>query len=202
VFVFATAAIYRVFAADGDDVDALGTLRATFGEGWRLARVALLCGFVLFVWSVIGGGVAFTAFRTAGALGGFVFGGVSLAVLGLLYVFTQLVYAGAALEGTGATVSFVSALGRVRDAGTRRGALLAGAAIAAQFIPTFVIDSAVRQLFVMEPGLRWTPALGAVLDAFTGTLFFTAVITVAAIDYRVRSEGIDLEAALEAVASA
>jgi hypothetical protein len=200
--VFATAAMYRVFGAEDNAEDPWRALRWAFGEGWRLLRAMLLVGVVMTALSAVGFFLTFFAFRVARGPGSMVSGALFVVVFGLVITFGQLVLADAVLEGTGATVSFLSALERVRAAGTKRSLLLGAAAFAAQAVPGALVLQVIRQLTMMQPGLRWSFALSPVLSAFTGTLFFTAVITVAAIDYRLRREGTDLEAALEAAAPA
>jgi hypothetical protein len=115
-----------------------------------------------------------------------------------LLLVCQLALATAVLEGTGATGSFRTAAVRALRSGQRtRTALLSYALVSTYavlvYAPVLVLVTLARATNQGLLTVATTP-----LEGMASFPFLVAVVTVAAADYRIRSEGADLEAALNA----
>lgn len=137
----------------------------------RLLRVGLVAGFSILVVFAALFAVAVLTARALGAIGA---GGVS--VIGSLIAAWARAFAPAA---------------------RRRSALLAYAIVLAYSAPAFVIGAAFAflALAMRQP---WLTVLVYPVATTVSFGFFAAVVTVAANDYRVRREGADLDAVLDA----
>ncbi len=195
--VYAFAALVMLFAGEDDDPGPFALFGAAFASFWRLFRISLMTGFLIVVavaviailvslLSTVGGVVAGTVVIVAGVLAG-----IPLAFA------MELAICNAAIEGTGATKSVGNALYRVSARGSLlRSALLGYATTLCYFVPSMLV-TAVAGMFVVTTKQTWIAIAAQPLDRVVTMPFFAALMTVAAIDYRVRSEGIDLEAALD-----
>jgi hypothetical protein len=197
LLIYTLAALAMLFAGDRDDASALALLRTALTSFWRLLRVSIVIALLFVVCGIAFGLLVFAAMQVMpGAF--FVAAAAGVLVLVPPAFALQLALFDAALEGTGATLSVGAAFRRAFGHGeTRRTVWLAYATAIAYFAPQFVVASAA--LFVaMMPGLQWVLLVVPPLNALTGVLFGAAICTVAAVDYRMRHEGADLEAVLDA----
>jgi hypothetical protein len=195
--IYTLAALAMLFAGDDDDASALALYRTALASFWRLLRVAIVTSFLLGVCALAFGIMLFVSTLIAPAA--FFVAALAAVVLIVPPGFVlQIALVDAALEGTGATTSVGTAFRRACAQGAAgRTAWLAYAVAIAYFAPQLVVTSAAQFLAVI-PGFRWVVLIMPPLNALTGLLFAAAVCTVAAVDYRVRHEGADLEAVLDA----
>ncbi|MGD0051017.1 MAG: hypothetical protein ABSD03_04245 [Vulcanimicrobiaceae bacterium] len=201
--VFASAALALIFV--GPDGTTLGeVLSRLFAAPWRFVRAALLYGFlgVVGILPLLG---LISTMR----------GGTSTTVLVVVLLFfvwlvpalvgafeLQLAFVGCAIEETGATLSLMNACERSLRPGLRwRTVLLAFALTAAQTVPSFVLGWLIG-VIAFTLGTPWVASLGVAVVEPLVWVVVIALTTVAAVDYRVRVEGSDLEAVLDATAPA
>ena len=188
-----------VLAAGADEAprSALAVLRAALARFWSLLGATILIGLLILAVLVVGAIPGLVAARTGGNVAGIV---VTAAVVPLA-VFPALVLCLAfpivVLERVGAAAGIRRALERARRDGLRR-AFLLGLAFLAFVIGLPLAVSAGLATLADLPAL-WlvNVVVPLVNDLLLGTLG-TALITVSAVDYRVRSEGTDLAAAADA----
>jgi hypothetical protein len=196
--IYAIVALTLLFAGSEDRPSAFALYGAALGSFWRYLRVSIMTGFLLGITAALGALLIFVASTAAGVAGTVVAAAVAAIVAVPVFFVLQLALADAALEGTGATTSVGDAFRRALSGDQRvRTAKLAFAAVLCYFAPQFVIEAA-SALLVDLTKQRWIAVLAPPLEMITGLVFFAAVVTVAAIDYRVRKEGADLDAVLDA----
>ncbi|HTW84825.1 MAG TPA: hypothetical protein VMD91_12200 [Candidatus Sulfotelmatobacter sp.] len=188
------AAAVRLYG--GESLGAVDALRAVVRDDpWRLVRLALLTGFIgaVGLW-ILGGLIGLVGGAASGA--GVI---VLLIVAGPVTAFFQLAFATCVLEGTPAVVSLGNAWSRAFAFGERRrSVLLLYAIILAEWVPLYGIDAigtGLSRLFQLPLFATVTQGAGGPI----GTAIGAALLTVAALDYRVRTQGADLEAALDGV---
>lgn len=170
----------------------------------RLLRAGLVAGFVFSLAWIVANAVSGLAWRemASGAIAiapaGAVLLGAAFAILYPLMLVSQVAVATAVLEGTGGTRSFVVAATRALVPGQRlRTALLAYAVSLAYSVLNGLPDLALGAE-ARSTDHWWLTAAAVPLATIGSFAFLAAVVTVAANDYRVRREGADLEAALDA----
>lgn len=199
---FAFAALVLLFAGAEPGANALLLYRAAFASFWRILRVGFVDVFLTGVAVAIAVLLTFGLSAVAGIAGTIV--GMVLGALAVIPIFftLQLAFSGAVLEGTGAMNSIDAAFRRAFSRGARaRTAKLSFAAILTYAGPNYII-SGLLAYASLATGRTWLIVLASPLALATAFVFFTAVVTIAGIDYRVRAEGVDLEAALDVVESA
>lgn len=194
--IYGGAAILLLIAGLDDRPDPLRLLRDVFARFLGLFGAA----FVTNMLNALVGGTAFAiaaAVVRAGVVAGALVGVALFAVVAPMVFAFELGFAIAVLEDVGGIEGVRRAWRRTMRNDRGRTWRLAFAALAAGLGPVFVLDSAIEMLAKL-PGLRWTPGAAALVETMTAFVFFNAVLAVASIDYRVRQEGLDLEAVLDA----
>jgi hypothetical protein len=203
----AFAALVRAFGEAGSRTRILPSLSAALRDFPRSvgAYLVLLVAFVVL--SGIAAGLAYLGFVTGRGVAGEIGAIVASLALGLpalvlvapLYVVMLVAYPTTILERRGPFHGFAMACKRVLSGDLRRGMLLGVAFLIATAALPFAVDEALSQV-VDFTGQQWTglvePPLGSLLGAFS-----TALGIVAALDFRLRREGTDLQAVLESAAS-
>ena len=197
LYVYAFAALAMLFGREDDGANGLTLLGTAFASFWRLFRVSLATGILIAV--AVGAGALVVTL--ASAVGGSIGAGVAILLVALaivpVFFAMELALCDAAIEGTGATISIGNAFRRAFPRGGRvRTILLAYAATLCYFVPSMVIGGAFGMLAI---GMRerWIAVAAQPLETVGTLVFFAALTTVAAIDYRVRAEGSDIEASLD-----
>jgi hypothetical protein len=196
---FAWPALIRLFA-EPERGSAAELLRRSLPDVGRVLATSLLIWTLVFVpliVLVIGWGIAYGLWRVPGGIIAAVVVGAPLLVVApaafcVLCIITPILI----LERSGPWESVRTAVRRARRGGFARASLLGAAILAAVLIPVQLLDGGLAQLAHL-PGWWWIPIPGVVLEGMIGTAFGSAVVTVVAIDYRVRAQGTDLHAALD-----
>jgi hypothetical protein len=199
VLIFAFAALALLFSGAAEDRSALELYREAFGSFWRLLGVALASGFVAAL--VVALAVFLSGIGLA--IGGFA--GLALVLLAVLLLtapllfVAQLALANAVLEEMGVLDALDSAFSRslLFGAQRRRTYLLALAVMIAYLAPRAIVTGTLAWVAVLTQQ-RWLLMLTPALVTLFAFVFVSAIVTVAALDYRVRAEGDDLEAVLDA----
>lgn len=197
------AALAQLYAGTEEQPSALGLFTAAFGSFWRLLRVALACAFVaglVVALAIFAGSIG----RGIGGPAGWGLTASAVLLLGSPIVFVaQLALANAVLEGMGALDALDSAFARALLFGTgwRRTYLLAMAVLMAYLAPRAIVTATLAAVAVLTRQ-AWLMLLAPAFVTLLAFVFVSAVVTVAALDYRLRAEGDDLEAALDAPAAA
>jgi hypothetical protein len=203
------AAMVRSFAFPGAPVQVWRLLRSALPDYWR-SLGAFILSYVVIAATLIPGALIVVAVSEVGLLAGGPRGGLiggaltALVVLALLVpVFTALAvyYPIVILEGIGPWTAIGRAFARFTQGGMRRTWLLGAALLVISVAPYAVLEPLANWLSAL-PGLWWVVAASPYVEIATGTAYAMAITTVAAIDYRTRSEGSDIEAALDAGAHA
>jgi len=193
------AALTLLFAGTGDRPDAVALFGAALRRLGGLFLVSLLSGVVGFLCAAVGG-LAVGIAALFGPIGIVIVGIVALLFVIAPLFASQLAFFDAVLEQTGPSTSISTAFRRVFRPGQQRRATALGAAVGLIYLaPVLVIEAAGSALATL-PGLHWVPVVAAPLELMLGLSLLSATMTVAAIDYRLRSEGTDLRAALDAPA--
>jgi hypothetical protein len=207
---FAYSALVHL-GAEGDAApNQLGAVlrRALADFGRSLASFVLVYAvlFAFFAIVIVIVGLAALAARfTVGAIAALVVA-IVLGLLAcvpalLLFVILTVAYANVILEGVNPWRGLVSAAARVRRDRLARALLLGAALLLVTAFPILSIDAALRPLSQV-PGMWWVLLPEPYAANGTGVAFATVASAVAAVDYRNRSEGADLEADLDAPATA
>jgi hypothetical protein len=193
VSVLGTIALAFLFAGP-DGATLAQVVRRPFAAPWRYARAALLYT-VIACFVAVPVVVLLSVARTAG-IGGVVV--VSLVCfVPLLFVLFEisLAFIGCAIEGTGAVASLQNAWRRSYRPGLRRHTVLLAVGVqGVQVVPTFGLFQASIMLHVHR---AWMDQLSDVFVSPLTWIFGVALTTVAVVDYRLRAEGNDLDAALD-----
>ncbi|HEX3550072.1 MAG TPA: hypothetical protein VHT53_06825 [Candidatus Elarobacter sp.] len=198
LFLCAFAALAMLFTGDDDDANGLALYGLAFRSFWRLFRVSLATGLLLIVGVAAGALVVTAASAVGGAIAAGILAFVVAVAIAPLFFVLETALCIAAIEGTGATISIGAAFRRTLPPGGRvRTALLGYAAVLCYFVPQLVVGT-VAEMAAAATAQGWIRVIAVPVELITGLIFFIALTTVAAIDYRVRSEGVDLEAALDA----
>jgi hypothetical protein len=191
-----------VLAAGADEAprSPLAVLRAALTRFWSLLAATILIGLCILAVLALCAIPGVVAARFAGNVAGIVVTAVVVPVAAFPALVVSLAFPIVVLEDVGAAVAVRRALERARRDSLRRAWLLGLAFLIFLFgIPLAVVAglAALAEL----PGLWFVSVLEPVLnDVLLGTLS-TSLLTVAALDYRVRSEGTDLAAAVDAAAA-
>jgi hypothetical protein len=85
----------------------------------------------------------------------------------------------------------------LRPGGRRRTTVFGLFVVIVYLGPIYVLEL-VSLLVRSVPGFGWVPLVVQVLEPLLCFAYYCAVMTVASIDYRLRAEGTDLHAAIEA----
>jgi hypothetical protein len=191
-----------VLAAGADEAprSALAVLRELLPRFWSLVAASMVIWLCLAASFVVAAIPVFIAVRGAGNLGGVV---VAVALLPWA-VFPALVLGLAfpivVLENVGGLAAVKRAFARVRRDGRQRASLLGLAFLVFVFGIPVAVTVGLETLAEL-PGLWFINVCTALVnDILLGTLT-TALLTVAALDYRVRSEGTDLASAVDTAAA-
>jgi hypothetical protein len=194
------AAFVRLFAAD-DDLTLVRAVHLVLEDDlWPLVRLALLALFATLIAIVVYlTGLSVVRYGVAVLVEAYAVLFAAVALPGI--VFSQLAFATCVLDGTPATVSIRNTIERAfgTSASRWRTVLLLYAVLLAELVPTYIVDLGSSAL-VRLTHVRLTAEVGNALGAAIGTAISAALLTVAAIDYRVRADGLDLEASLDGTA--
>jgi hypothetical protein len=194
VTLFALAGL--ALAIGGPDGMTYAAVTQPLRDGaWRIVRAALLYAFLVFVACIPVFGVVASS-RTIGPLV-FPIALVLLVPLAVLTFIVEVAFVDCVLEGTGATRSLMTAFERCWPAAGRwRMVGLALAVTLAQVVPAYALGLIIGAGSIL---LR-VPALVAPLVAVVTPIpwiIVMALVTIAALDYRLRTEGTDLDAELD-----
>jgi hypothetical protein len=197
------ASLVNVLA--GRATTASAALRLAAANYWAPLRSYVLAGTAQGVLNVmcllparlVSGGVPDGSW-TARSLGAALLGVPAAALIAPLTLVFSIAFPITVLERRGASNGIAVAWSRVmRRGGLRRAWLLGGAMALVMFGVELVAPEAVQQIGpAAAPG--WRDAIETLIVGTVTLAYGSALSTLAAIDYRVRAEGVDLEAALDA----
>ncbi len=194
---YASAGIAIVIAGNRDDPGLRAVVGAVSARFWPLIRVGLLTAVVFSVTFAIAAAAVAFALAASGPVGGAIVAvPVGLAAVPVFFTM-ELAYTVAVLERVGAAAAVRVAWRRAFREGFWRTWLL-GLAVTLAYLGPFVVIESATGLVVKVPGWAWVSAVSTFVEYATAFVFFNAVLAVASVDYRVRQEGFDLEAALDA----
>jgi hypothetical protein len=196
-FTYAFAALVMLFTGPEGQRGALALYGAALRSFGRLFAVSLWIGLTLF-----GIAAVLAVVVVLGVLGGpvgiAIAGAIVVPVAVPLFFVLQVALANAVVEGSRGTAPIGAAFRRALAPGRRvRTLLLSFAAVTCYFAPTVGIAAAAEALSSLT-GQRWITVAADPVEVLASVVFYSAVVGVAAVDYRMRSEGTDLEGALDA----
>ena len=200
----AFAALVRAFGEAESPAGIAGVFRSAVRDLPRSAGayvVLLVAVFVVVGVAAVCYFLGLLAGRATGSSSGalvasLALGSAAVALLVPLYAIAAVAYPTTILERTSPVRGLVLAGTRVLSGGLRRSWLLGLALLVASAGPSIIAYAVIGQITRL-PGLGWTGVFGPFASSVLEGSFGTALATVAAIDYRLRREGSDLQAVLE-----
>lgn len=197
LLILVTYGGFALLFAQGDDgPSGLTLIGIAFSRFWRFFRVSFATGIVT-VGIVAGGLIAVMTFAWAGPIGvGIAGAAVGAALLLPLFASQQAFYI-AILEDVDAWRAVSLAFSRVLQRGQRKRSWVLGFFIAVIYIAPFLVFGGVAQFLTAFP---WAVTILEAVFTVVALALLTATMTIAALDYRVRTQGTDLLLAAEIAA--
>ncbi len=201
VGVFIYPAFIHIFADEAEPRSVADVLSRAARDFWRSLLANLLIGTAIFVPILllifaVAVGYLFAHLPDAIVVG-VVLGLPTLAALPMVFAILAIVYPMLILERTGPWGTLRNARRRAGRGGYVRTWLLGAAMVVAVETPAIAISIALDQVAKVLGGLWWLALPGMFVALMITTAVGSGLSTIAAIDYRLRAEGTDLQAALE-----
>jgi hypothetical protein len=190
------AAIVLVAGAAESPRSPLAVLRAALARFWSLLGATILLGLLYLTVFVLFAIPGFVAARIAGNVAGIVVTVTLAPVAALPWLAASLAFPIVVLEDVGAGVAIRRAIERARRDSLRRACLL-GLALLVFFLGVPLAVIAGLETLAELPGLWFVDVFESLLNTLLLGTLSTSLLTVTALDYRLRSEGTDLAAALD-----
>ncbi len=193
------AAVVLAAGADETPRSASAVLRAALARFRSLLGATIVISVLILIGLVLFLIPGFVAARLAGRIAGIVVTVALIPLAAFPWLVASLAFPIVVLENVGAGVAVRRAVERARRDSLRRACLLGLALLVFFFGIPFAVVAGLETLADL-PGLWFVNVFVPLVNNLLLSTLATSLLTVAALDYRVRSEGTDLAAAVDAAA--